>query len=236
MSHPLIKYNSLCYHYPGGAEALKDINLTVTQGERIALLGLNGSGKSTLLQLTDALIFPTSGEVNIGGLRSEKKTAGEIRRKVGLVFQNPDDMLFMPTIYEDVAFGPRNMMLQEEEVDRRVRDAVREVGLEGMEDRGVFQLSGGEKRRAAIAAVLAMEPSILLLDEPSANLDARARKKLIKLLSGFKHTIILATHDLDMARRLCERAVILQEGRIIADDNFEKIYHDKNLLEESGIL
>ncbi len=236
MSHHFVKYTNVHYRYEDGTEALKGVDFKVTHGERVALLGLNGSGKSTLLLLTDALLFPSEGEVNVGDVPVTKKTAETIRRSVGFVFQDPDDMLFMPSIYDDVAFGPRNMNLPEQEVERRVNKSLQEVGLKGMEEKSAYQLSGGQRRSAAIACVLSMEPDILLLDEPSANLDARARRSLIELLKGFKHTIILATHDLEMAEELCERTVILSEGVVAFDGNTSQIFSDPEILKNVGLL
>ncbi len=217
MSHHFIRFTDVHYAYPDGTEALKGITFTATHGERVAILGLNGSGKSTLLLQTNGLLLPTSGEVNIGDVPVTKKTASLVRQAVGMVFQDPDDMLFMPTVYDDVAFGPRNMNLPEEEVQRRVTDALRAVGLEDTSSKAAFQLSGGQRRSVAIASVLSMEPDILVLDEPSANLDLSARRNLIDLLNTFHHTILLATHDLEMALELCPRAILLSEGSIIAD-------------------
>lgn len=236
MSHHFVRYNAVGYRYDDGTEALRNVTFEVTHGERVALLGLNGSGKSTLLLLTDALLYPSSGEVNVGGIPVGKKTAEGIRRSVGFVFQNPDDMLFMPTIYDDVAFGPRNMKLPEEEVDRRVKEALTAVGLYELRHKASYQLSGGQRRSAAIASVLSMEPDILLLDEPSANLDARARRNLIELLNGFHHTILLATHDFEMVQELCDRTVILSEGEVAADGKTEEIFEDKIILEKTGLL
>lgn len=235
MSHHFVRYTNVGYRYEDGTQALKSVSFEVTHGERVALLGLNGSGKSTLLLMTDALLLPSSGEVNVGDIPVGKKTAETIRRSVGFVFQNPDDMLFMPTIYDDVAFGPRNMNLPEEEVNRRVNKALEEVGLRGVEKKASFQLSGGQRRSAAIACVLAMEPDILLLDEPSANLDARARRGLIEILKRFRHTIILATHDFDMARELCERSVILADGVVAADGPTETLLDDDEIMEKTGL-
>ncbi len=217
MSHHFIRFTDVHYAYPDGTEALKGITFTATHGERVAILGLNGSGKSTLLLQTNGLLLPTSGEVNIGDVPVTKKTASLVRQAVGMVFQDPDDMLFMPTVYDDVAFGPRNMNLPEEEVQRRVTDALRAVGLEDTSSKAAFQLSGGQRRSVAIASVLSMEPDILVLDEPSANLDLSARRNLIDLLNTFHHTILLATHDLEMALELCPRAILISEGSIIAD-------------------
>ena len=235
MSHHFVRYTNVGYRYEDGTQALKSVSFEVTHGERVALLGLNGSGKSTLLLMTDALLLPSSGEVNVGDIPVGKKTAETIRRSVGFVFQNPDDMLFMPTIYDDVAFGPRNMNLPDEEVSRRVNKALEEVGLRGVEKKASFQLSGGQRRSAAIACVLAMEPDILLLDEPSANLDARARRGLIEILKRFRHTIILATHDFDMARELCERSVILADGVVAADGPTRALLDDVEIMEKTGL-
>ena len=235
MSHHFVRYTNVGYRYEDGTQALKSVSFEVTHGERVALLGLNGSGKSTLLLMTDALLLPSSGEVNVGDIPVGKKTAETIRRSVGFVFQNPDDMLFMPTIYDDVAFGPRNMNLPEEEVNRRVNKALEAVGLRGVEKKASFQLSGGQRRSAAIACVLAMEPDILLLDEPSANLDARARRGLIEILKRFRHTIILATHDFDMARELCERSVILADGVVAADGPTETLLDDDEIMKKTGL-
>lgn len=217
MSHHFVRYKNVSYKYSDGTEALRGVSFEITHGEKVALLGLNGSGKSTLLLLTDALLIPTEGEINIGGIPVTKKTAVEIRRSVGLVFQNPDDMLFMPTIYDDIAFGPRNMNLPDQEVDRRVKESLRSVGLDGIEKKVSFMLSGGQRRRAAIASVLSMEPNILVLDEPSANLDSKARRSLIDILKEFPHTVILATHDIEMAYEVCTRGIVLENGTLKAD-------------------
>ena len=223
MSHHFIRFTNVHYSYPDGTEALKGISLTVTHGERVALLGLNGCGKSTLLLHTNGLLLPSEGEVNVGDVPVTKNTLPVVRRAVGMVFQNPDDMLFMPTVYDDVAFGPRNMKLPEKEVDRRVRTALSAVGLKGCDDKAAFQLSGGQRRSAAIASVLSMEPDILVLDEPSSNLDIKARRNLIALLKTFHHTIIVATHDMEMAQELCPRSILMQDGRIIADASTSEI-------------
>lgn len=236
MSHHYIRFSDVRYRYPDGHEALKGVNFTITHGEKVALVGLNGSGKSTLLLLTNGLLLPTSGEVNVGDVPVTKKTAKLVRQTVGVVFQDPEDMLFMPTVFDDVAFGPRNMKLPEEEVKRRVEGALKAVGLEGVEEKPSFQLSGGQKRSAAIASVLSMEPDILVLDEPTANLDLKARRCLIELLKSFHHSIIIATHDMVMARELCKRTILLQDGTVVADGETEKIIkllmtqsHDKEI-------
>lgn len=217
MSHHYIEFKNVSFSYPHGPEVLHDIDFRITHGEHVALLGLNGSGKSTLMLQINGLLMPTRGEVVIGDIPVCRKTLKLVRQTVGMVFQNPDDMLFMPTIGEDVAFGPRNMRLPEAEVRRRVQQALHAVGLEGLDDRPAFTLSGGQRRAAAIASVLSMEPSILVLDEPSANLDAKARRQLIDILKKFGHTIFLATHDTDMALELCSSGIVLDAGRVVAD-------------------
>ena len=217
MSHHYIQFKDVRYAYPRGSEVLHGINFRITHGEHVALLGLNGSGKSTLLLQINGLLMPTSGQVIIGDIPVTRKTLRIVRQTVGMVFQNSDDMLFMPTIGEDIAFGPRNMGLPDEEVTRRVNGALDAVGLTGLGDRPAFTLSGGQRRAAAIASVLSMEPNILVLDEPSANLDARARRQLIDILKQFHHTILLATHDTDMALELCPRSIVLYSGKIAAD-------------------
>ncbi len=223
MSHHFVRFSDVHYSYPDGTEALKGISFTITHGERAAILGLNGCGKSTLLLHTNGLLLPSKGEVNVGDVPVTKKTLPVVRRAVGMVFQNPDDMLFMPTIYDDVAFGPRNMKLPEKEVERRVKGALEAVGLSGCEDKAAYQLSGGQRRSAAIASVLSMEPDILVLDEPSSNLDLKARRNLIDLLKTFHHTIIVATHDIEMAQELCPRSLLMEDGRIIADAPTQEI-------------
>lgn len=217
MSHHYIQFKDVRFGYPGGQEVLKGVNFRINHGEHVALLGLNGSGKSTMLLQINGLLMPVSGEVIVGDIPVTRKTLRLIRQTVGMIFQNSDDMLFMPTIGEDVAFGPRNMNLPEAEVARRVTDALDAVGLSGMADRPAFTLSGGQRRAAAIASVLSMQPDILVLDEPSANLDARARRQLIDILKQFRHTILLATHDTDMALELCPRSLLIDDGRIVAD-------------------
>lgn len=223
MSHHFIRFSNVSYDYPDGTQALKNITFTVTHGERVAILGLNGSGKSTLLLHTNGLLLPTKGEVNVGDVPVTKKTVSLVRQTVGMVFQDPDDMLFMPTVFDDVAFGPRNMKLPEIEIQRRVESALRSVGLEEVAQKASFQLSGGQRRSVAIASVLSMEPDILVLDEPSANLDLTARLNLLQLLNRFHHTILLATHDLDMARELCPRSILLSKGCIAADGSTSEI-------------
>lgn len=235
MSHHFIKFTDIQYTYPDGIEALKGISMLITHGERVALLGCNGAGKSTLILLTNGLLLPDNGEVNIGGVPVTKKTLPLVRQSVGMVFQNPDDQLFMPTVEEDVAFGPLNMNLPDEEVERRVAKSLSLVNATELRKRAPMQLSGGQRRRVAIATVLSMEPSILVLDEPTSNLDFKARRDLINVLKSFRHTQLIATHDLDMVRELCARVIVLEDGKIVADGPTEAVLQDPDIREMLGI-
>jgi len=235
MSHHNIVIKDLRFAYPDGTRALTDVSFSVGHGESIALVGANGAGKSTLLMHLNGLLYPESGDVRVGDSPVTKSTLPDIRKTVGMVFQDPDDQLFMPTVADDVAFGPLNLGLPLSEVEARVEDALSRVGSLGLKDRPPYRLSGGEKRAVAIATVLAMRPSILVMDEPSSNLDPRARRRLIELLGGFDHTKIIATHDLDLAADLCERTIVMTGGTIAADGRTADIFADKDLLERSGL-
>lgn len=235
MSHHYIKFDHVTYEYPGGHKALDDVTLLITHGEKVALVGANGAGKSTLMLHANGLLMPTKGKVTVGDVPVTKNTLPIIRRTVGLVFQNADDQLFMPTVEDDVAFGPLNMKLPEEEVKRRVRESLKAVGAYDLRHVASYELSGGQKRSVAIATVLAMMPDILVMDEPSSNLDPRARRLLIEQIKSFSHTCILATHDMDMVRELCRRTVIMAAGRVVADGPTEDIFSDRLLLERAGL-
>jgi cobalt/nickel transport system ATP-binding protein len=219
----------LSYSYPNGQPALHDLELHIEHGERVAVLGPNGAGKTTFMLHLNGLVMG-DGNLEVAGVDVGPKTLAELRRRVGLVFQDPDDQLFMPTAREDVAFGPLNMGLEGAEVERRVAEALRSVRMEPVADRAPYQLSMGERRRVAIATVLAMRPSLLVLDEPSANLDPRARRELIDILAQIERTMLLTTHDLPLAAELCERAVILADGTIVADAPCHEILADATLL------
>lgn len=235
MSHHYIQFKDVDYSYPGGKKALDGVSFRINHGEKVALLGVNGAGKSTLLLHTNGLLLPQRGEVNVGDVPVGKKTLPIVRQNVGMVFQNPDDQLFMSTVEEDVAFGPANMGLPYEEIRRRVSSALRAVGAEDLANRSPWQLSGGQKRRVAIATVLSMEPNILVLDEPTSNLDWSARRQLIGLLKGFDHTILVATHDLAMVNELCGRILVIDHGRIIADSDPGILERDERLRVMLGI-
>ncbi len=235
MSHHTISVRELSYAYPDGTPALDDVSFEAGHGDAIAVIGANGAGKSTLLLHLNGLLQPTKGEVRIGGIPVVKSTRAGIRRTVGMVFQDPDDQLFMPTVGEDVGFGPLNLGLPPDEVRERVREALARVGAGHLEERPPFRLSGGEKRAVAIATVLSMEPSILVMDEPTSGLDPRARRRLLDLLRGFEHTRSLSTHDLDLAVDLCPRAIVLGGGRVLADGATATLLTDDDLIAEAGL-
>lgn len=235
MSHHYIEFNDVSYRYSNGVEALKGVSFRISHGEKVALLGKNGAGKSTLLRLIDGLILPSQGTVNVGGIPVNQKTLSHIRQTVGLVFQNPDDQLFMPTVEEDVAFGPLNMKLPREEVERRVRNALQAVDCEDLMKRSPMQLSGGQKRRVALATVLSMEPSILVLDEPTSNLDWGARESVAHMIEGFSHTCLIASHDLALIKKICKRGIVVDGGQIKADGEINQIFSDDNVLSVMGL-
>jgi cobalt/nickel transport system ATP-binding protein len=235
VSHHTISVDSLGFSYPDGTRALHGVSFEVTHGESIALVGANGAGKSTLLMHLNGLHPAQDGTVTIGDVPVVKETLGDIRKTVGMVFQDPDDQLFMPTVAEDVAFGPMNLGLPDEVVEARVDDALGRVGATELKRRPPYRLSGGEKRAVAIATVLSMCPSILVMDEPSSNLDPRARRRLMQLLATFDHTKIIATHDLDLAAELCERTIVMSGGAIVADGPTHEVFSDEALLESCGL-
>ena len=217
MSHHYLRFEQVTYRYPDGHEALHDVSFELKHGEKAAVVGANGAGKSTLLLHTDGLLLPTSGRVVVGGVPVTRRTLPTIRRTVGYLFQQPDDQLFMPTVGEDIAFGPANMALDDAEIERRVVNALEAVGALELRDHSPAHLSGGQKKTVAIATILAMEPSILVMDEPTAALDPQARRQLIELIRIFDHTTLIATHDLELVHELCPRTLLLHDGRLVAD-------------------
>ncbi|MQA24171.1 MAG: ATP-binding cassette domain-containing protein [Micromonosporaceae bacterium] len=233
------------YAYPDGHVALRGVDLTIPPGERVALLGPNGAGKTTLVLHLNGILGGAGsaggagaagapgddpGRVEVAGLRVEKAQLAEIRRRVGIVFQDPDDQLFMPTVAEDVAFGPANLGLRGADLDSRVDEALRSVGMHEHRDRAPHHLSYGQRRRVAVATVLAMRPEILVLDEPSSNLDPASRRELADILRDLPVTLLMVTHDLPYALELCPRSVILDEGRIVADGPTGSLLADTALL------
>ena len=235
MSHHYLRFDAVHYRYPNGYEALCGVSFRITHGEKVALVGANGAGKSTLLLHTNGLLMPSQGGVVLGGIALTRRTLPLVRQSVGLVFQDSDNQLFMPTVEEDVAFGPSNMRLEPEEIRRRVTEALDAVGALDLRGESPFRLSGGQKKRVAIATVLAMEPSVLVMDEPTSNLDPRARRQIIDLIRRFSHTTLIATHDMEMVLDLCDRTIVMKEGRIVADGSTRHVFGDLALLEECGL-
>ncbi len=242
-----IKVENLCYTYnpgtPFARTALEDINLEINDGEFVGIIGETGSGKSTLIQHFNGLLRPTRGRVLVDGVDIWQKDVRlkDIRQKVGLVFQYPEHQLFEETVFADVAFGPRNMGLDEDEVGRRVRRALEMVGLdfEAVKARSPFELSGGEMRRVAIAGVLAMEPSVLVLDEPVSGLDPRGRDELLQELTRlhekFEYTVVLVSHSMEDVARLAKRLVVMHRGRVVADGPVREVFRMTDLLRETGL-
>ena len=230
----IVRVDNLCFCYPDGQQALTDVCLTVRQGETVALIGPNGAGKSTLLLHLNG-ILRSNGVVKVLGRPVDDKNLRWIRSKVGLVFQNPDDQLFSPTVFDDVAFGPINMGYSEAEVRQSVTRALDWVGMVGYEQRSPHHLSVGEKKRISIATVLSMSPQILVIDEPTSNLDPGSKWSLIGLLRRLPMTKIVASHDMELVQAMCQRAIVLNHGQVIADDATSRILANIPLLVANGL-
>lgn len=235
MSKAVLEIKDLAFAYPDGNQALFGVNLVIGEGERVALLGPNGAGKSTLVMHMNGIHPTAQGSIHVAGQlvdSKNKEALKEIRAKVGIVFQDPDDQLFMPTVGEDVAFGPYNMGKRGAELEKIVSESLAKVGMLEFKDRPPHHLSFGQRRRVAVATVLAMNPEILVLDEPSSNLDPASRRELAEILKSLKITLIMVTHDLPYAAELCERSVILSGGVIVADDKTSNILRNSALLSQ----
>lgn len=233
--HHTIEVNDLHFSYPDGHSALKGVTVSIAPGEKVALVGPNGAGKSTLMLHLNGILQSSRGEVRVGGMPIRKDNLGQVRAAVGLVFQDPDDQLFSPTVFEDVAFGPLHMGQPESEVRQRVSEALAAVGMEDYASRVSHHLSTGEKKRIAIATVLSMTPEILVLDEPTAGLDPRARRGLIHLLRDLDQTMLVSTHDMPFVAELFPRTVIMESGRVVADGLTADLLADEDLLEAHGL-
>jgi len=230
----LLETTDLGYRYSDGTIALRGVRLSICRGERVGLVGPNGSGKSPLL-LCLAGLFPGQGVVRLAGEPISGLPPARLRSSVGLIFQSPDDQLFMPTLADDLAFGPINLGLPTGEVQTRVREAAAALGLTDRLDRPPHHLSMGQKRNAAIAAVLAMGPAVLLMDEPSSNLDPRSRRRLIEILKNLDATLLIASHDLGLVERLCTRVLVIDQGRIVADGPSSDLLRDAGLMDRYGL-
>ena len=231
----MIEISGLTVIYPDKTKAIESLSLRIEKGENIALCGANGAGKTTLMLALVGVLPAEKGSIAIDGVGLNKKTTNDIRSRVGFLFQNPDDQLFMPSVYDDIAFGPRNYGVPEDEIRERVDEILSELDSVHLRDKSTLKLSGGEKRVAAIAAVLASKPEAMLFDEPTAFLDLKARRTLIELIKKLPHTKIIASHDLAFLSETCERAVLLKEGKIFADGEIKKIFCDSKIMDECDL-
>ena len=225
----MIEFRNVTFSY-GEAPVVENLSFSIKKGETVGLIGANGAGKSTIMKLMLGLITG-SGEIKVDGLPMNKENLGEIRKKIGFVLQDSDNQMFMPTVYEDMIFGPRNYGLSKEETDRRVDAVLAQLGLQSLKHRHNHKISGGEKRMAAIATILAMEPEMILMDEPSTALDPVNRRTVINTINRLPQTKLIASHDLDMILDTCQRVILLNHGRIVADGEAETILRDQALLE-----
>ena len=220
--------------YPDRTKAVDDVGFTLSEGENMALIGENGAGKTSLLLAVVGVLELSGGTIEIDGVRLGKKTLGEVRKKIGMVFQNPDDQLFMPRIYDDLAFGCRSHGMSEEETEARVKETLGRLSIGHLRERSSLKLSGGEKRMAAVATALVMEPSVLMLDEPTAFLDPKAKRALAGALKNLRHPKIIATHDMAFAAEVCDRVAVLKGGRLVADGG-PALFGDEGFLRECGL-
>jgi len=240
MANYIIQTENLCFTYPDGTVALREISIEIKKGEKVAIVGSNGAGKSTLFLHFNGISKPTSGLIKINGqvMSYKKDDLMEIRQKVGLVFQNPDDQLFAPTVIEDVAFGPMNLGLSDDEVDKRVEEALEMVGMSGLEKKAPHHLSGGQKKRVAIAGILAMRPDIMVLDEPTTGLDPKGVEQIMDILHMLNNedmSIIIASHDVEMVTQFADRIFVLHDGEIIGQGSPEEIFNDYETLTKAHL-
>jgi cobalt/nickel transport system ATP-binding protein len=231
----ILRIKNLSFSYEKGQEVLTDVNLVAHDGESIGIIGANGIGKSTLMKLLVGLYLDYQGELEVAGHPVNKKNVNHVREHIGYVFQDSDSQLFLSTVEDDVAFGPQNYGLSDEEVERRVTEALEKVHITELRKKSTYKLSGGEKKLAAIATILSMKPDIIIMDEPSIALDPRNRRNLIGILNEIKALKIITSHDLDFVMDTCDRVILLDEGRIIADGDADTILRDKELLEGHGL-
>ena len=228
----MIEFQNVSFGYDTAHPVVENLSFTIQKGESVGLIGANGAGKSTIMKLMLGLLHG-SGEITVGGLPVRREHLPAIRKKIGFVLQDSDNQMFMPTVYEDMTFGPRNYGLSKAETDRRVDEILNQLGLQTLKYRHNHKISGGEKRMTAIATILAMEPEVILMDEPSTALDPVNRRTVIRTINGLPQTKLIASHDLDMILDTCQRVILLSHGKIAADGDAETILRDKELLEEN---
>jgi len=232
----VVEAENVSYRYPDGSIGVREISLAISRGDRIGLVGANGSGKSTLILLLAGLLKPTEGRIKIFGKEPDKNNIEEIRRRLGVVFQNPDDFLFNPTVRDELLYVPRQLEWSEEEMERIVREYAKTFRIEGIMDKPPFRLSGGEKKKVEIASVLIYQPEILLLDEPTAYVDGKARRQIMNILKNFDGTVVIATHELDVAEKLVDRVVLINLDHRIEAVGGREILNNVELLEKAGVL
>lgn len=240
MNEVYLSIKNLSYVYPDGTRALNNVNMDIEKGQKVAIMGPNGAGKSTLFSHFNGLTEPTSGYLELEGKRMQydKKSLLEIRQKVGIVFQDPNDQLFAPTVKEDVAFGPMNLGLSIDEVEKRVEESLKMVGMGGFENKTPHHLSGGQQKRVAIAGIVAMRPEIMILDEPTAGLDPQGVDEVLNILNGLNEegmTIVISSHDIEMVNSFAQKIFVLNEGEIIDDGDIHKIFSNKELLKKAHL-
>ena len=230
-----VKIEQLGFSYPDGTSALANVSIAINQGERVGVVGSNGAGKSTLVNHLNGYFLTQKGSIHINGIPLSKKTQEEIRRHVGVVFQNPDDQLFMTRLYDDIAFGPKNLGMSRDKIDIAVEKVMHELNLWELRDKPSMHISQGQKRFAAFATVLVMEPAIIVVDEPTSDLDPRNRRKLIRLMNNLKATCITVSHDLDFIWDTCERVLVMSAGKVVADGKTKEILSDESLLKSNSL-
>jgi len=231
----LILLENVSFSYPSGAMVLKDINLRIGKGEKVALLGANGAGKSTLLWVISGFLKP-EGKVKVFGVEVKKENLAKLRKMIGILFEDPDDQLLMPTVLEDVMFGLLNIGYNREEAEKIARENLRKFGLERYEETHPHNLSQGEKRKVSLIGILSMRPDVLLLDEPSANLDGKGRRELLAILKNLDATLIITSHDIDFVKEMCDRAIVLSEGEIVFDGHMGELLKREDILLQCGII
>lgn len=231
----MIEIQDLCYSYEDGKQVLKNINFNINEGETIGLIGGNGAGKSTLIKLIIGILQPEKGNITVDGFTVCKKNLKEIRKKVGVVFQNSDNQLFMNKVYDDIAFGPRNNKLSEDEIRKKINDVAEKLDIEDLLDKSPNNLSGGEKRKVSIGTVLVMEPLYILFDEPTSFLDPKGKRLFIETIEKLDAAKIITTHDIDMVKKICDRVIILNNGMMVNRDDIEEILSNEELLRELNL-
>lgn len=231
----MLKIEKLSVRYSDGNQVISNLSFTAREGETVGIVGANGAGKSTLLSAIVGILLPSEGRIEVNGIPVDKRSIKQIREQVGVVFQNPDDQLFLSNVYDDIAFGLRNYGVDEKRIEEKVDRVLEQLDVARLKRGNSHKLSGGEKRIIAIATILVMEPSIVLFDEPTSFLDPKTRRKLIELLKSIPVTKLIATHDLDMALELCDRVLVFKDGKIYAEGSAKQILADKDIMEEAGL-